>query len=84
MSTLKIRIPNFYKNEQLYVIDILLGEFLGLNFKVETHEKNLVEITRENIFDKSLKLTLDTSFFSKAREYWLEEKSMPNLHHTRP
>jgi hypothetical protein len=22
---------------------------------------------------------LDTSFFSKAREYWLEEKSMPNL-----
>jgi hypothetical protein len=32
---LKIKIPNICQNEQIYVLDILLGEFLELDFEVE-------------------------------------------------
>ena len=78
-SRLKIKIPNICKNEQIYISDIVLGDFLGLDFKVETHESDFIEITRDSSLHNYFKLTLDASFFSKAKQYWLKDKSMPNL-----
>ncbi len=75
----KIKIPNIFQNEQKYVLDILLGEFLGLDFKVETSESDVIEITREGSFDKITKLTLCASFFKQANKNWLKIQSMPNL-----
>jgi hypothetical protein len=75
----KIKIPNICQNEQIYVLDILLGEFLGLDFKVETSESDVIEITKEGSFDKIAKLTLCTSFFKQANKNWLKIESMPNL-----
>ena len=43
---LEIKIPNICQNEQLYVINILLKEFLGIDFKVEVYEGNNIEITK--------------------------------------
>ena len=75
----KIKIPNICQNEQIYVLDILFGEFLGLDFKVETSESDVIEITKVDGFDKISKLTLSTSFFSKSNQKWLKIESMPNL-----
>ena len=76
---LKIKIPKLCKNEQCYVLDILLSEFLGFNFEVETYEGDLIEITRPGDFDNFSKLTLNASFFHKAKQDWLKPKSMPVL-----
>lgn len=76
---LKIKIPNIYQNKQNYILDILLKEFLGLNFEIETYEGDLIEITRSSDFDNLSKLTLDASFFHKANQDWLQPQSMPAL-----
>ena len=76
---LKIKIPKLCKNEQCYVLDILLSEFLGLDFKVEAYENDMIEITRESSFESFYKLTLDNSFISKSKQYWLKDKSLPNI-----
>ena len=79
---LKIKIPNFCLNEQKYILDILLKEFLGINFVVETFEGNFIEITRSDYFVETsnlTKLTLDASFFYKAKQDWLQPQSMPVL-----
>jgi len=76
---LLIKIPNTCKNEQKYSLDILLGEFLGLDFKVEAYENDVIEITKENDFGKMFKLTLDASFFYKIQQNYLQPKSMPAL-----
>ena len=79
---LLIKIPNICKNEQVYALDILLGEFLGLNFDVETYEGDFIEITRSGNSggtSHSAKLTLDASFFHKAKQDWLQPQSMPSL-----
>ena len=78
----KIKICNVCSNEQIFVLNILLSEFLGLHFKVETYEGDLIEITRPSDSDKSshlAKLTLDASFFHKAKQDWLQPQSMPSL-----
>ena len=76
---LKIKIPKLCKNELCYTLDILLSEFLGLNFEVETHENNFIEISKPSETENSSKLTLDASFFYKAKKNWLKPESMPDL-----
>ncbi|MBE0494491.1 MAG: hypothetical protein IBX48_09155 [Thiomicrospira sp.] len=43
---LKTKIPNLCQSEQRYALDIMLGEFLGLVFEVETYAGDVIEITR--------------------------------------
>jgi hypothetical protein len=79
---LKIKIPNIYQNKQKYILDVLLREFLGLNFDVETYENDFIEITRPWNSGKSSylgKLTLNASFFHQAEQNWLQPQSMPSL-----
>jgi hypothetical protein len=79
---LKIKIPNFCQNEQKYILDILLREFLGVNFEVKTYEGDFIEITRSSYLvesSHSAKLTLDASSFHKAKQDWLQTQSMPAL-----
>ena len=73
---LEIKIPNICQNEQLYVINILLKEFLGIDFKVEVYEGNNIEITKIDNFSK---LILNASFFYKPMQGWLQHQSMPVL-----
>jgi hypothetical protein len=78
----QIKIRNICKNEQVYALDVLLGDFLGLNFDVETYEGDFIEITRHGNSGGSshlAKLTLDASFFHKAKQDWLQPQSMPAL-----
>lgn len=73
---LQIKIPNLCENEQRYALDILLSEFLGLSFKVQTYDGEAIEITRPGYFAK---LTFDASFFHKTDQAWLKSESMPVL-----
>ena len=60
---LKIKIPKICENEQRYVIDILLSEFMGLNFEVEIYESDLIEITSPSDIYNFSKLTLRPNYF---------------------
>ena len=73
---LKIKIPNIFQNQQVYVLEILLREFLGIDFEVEPYEFHVIEITEIHNVSK---LTLNASFFNKAKKDWLKPKSMPVL-----
>ena len=76
---LTIKIPDIRQNELRYAIDLLLDEFLGLNFEVKVHKRDFIEITKKDDFKKFSILTLDASFFHKAKDNWLNIKSMPIL-----
>ncbi|MDR9498524.1 MAG: polysaccharide deacetylase family protein [Hydrogenovibrio sp.] len=75
----KVKIPTIRQNEQRYALDILLGEFLGLAFEVESYDGDAIEITRPGDSNESAKLTLDASFFHKAHQAWLNPESVPVL-----
>ncbi len=73
-----VKIPSICLNEQHYILDIILGDFLGLVYEVEYHNGYVIEITAPSCTDGSIDvLTLDASFFCKAEKYWLKPESMP-------
>ena len=81
IPSLKIRIPNFCQSEQKYALDVLLNQFLGLTFDVETYLSDVIEITKPDASEvdslNMATLTLDASFFHKAHHSWLKPESMP-------
>lgn len=83
ISMLNIKIPNLCRSEQHYALDIMLREFLGLEFVVETYSGEVIEIARSDDLGKvnccPAKMTLDISFFQQAKKAWLKPESMPDL-----
>lgn len=73
---LKIKIPYICINQQNYILDVLLGEFLGLVFEVELYAGELIELNCEGSYKI---LTLNTDFFMVSDQAWLEPGSMPVL-----
>lgn len=62
---IKINIPNDNINERSYIIDIILGEFLGLEYEILINQAlNDYEIILPNL----KKLIIKDSFFSKFKE----------------
>ena len=76
---LNIKIPNACKNQQVYSLDVLINEFLGIKFKYEIYDGNVIEITNFNDLVKFSKLTLNINFFNKIKQHWLKTESMPKL-----
>lgn len=72
---LKVKIPDICHEEQRYILNIMLGDFLGLEFEVLIHDKKYIEIVKDN---ESKKLTIDSTFFYKADKAWLDNSSMPS------
>ena len=73
---LLVKIPPVCVNEQHYILDIMLGEFLGLPFRVEEYDKPDIKIIKT---DGSSCLTLNADFFHQAHSGWLKSSSMPEL-----
>ncbi len=73
---IKVAVPKICLDEQHYILDVLLSEFLGLSFQVEHYDCDVIEIT---VLGFEEKLTLDTSFFQLADRAWLRPESMPSL-----
>jgi hypothetical protein len=82
VKALLVKIPNNSQEELKYSLNILLGEFFGLEFEVEVYNGDVIEITSPGDSGESsnlAKLTLDASFFHKAHLAWLKSESMPVL-----
>lgn len=65
--------PNSFIPEREYIYNVLLSEFLGLNYKVEFSPR----VTKTIISGDSGFIELDDSFFSMDEDDWLSERSMP-------
>jgi hypothetical protein len=76
---LKIKTPNILADHQFYSIEVLLREFLDINFELEIYKGNIIEISNINDVDNFSKLTLDASFFYKTQQDFLKPQSMPVL-----
>lgn len=80
-----VKIPRVCQNEIQYSLQVLLRDFLGLQYEVEVFDSELIEITEAHkpigadSENGSPKLTLDASFFHKANQFWLKPESMPLL-----
>lgn len=82
MKTLRVKIPAICINEQHYALDIILGEFLGLMYEIEIHNKDVIEFMMMDDYaelNSGCKLTIDTTFFQKAHNSWLKSEAMPVL-----
>lgn len=75
MSQLIVSVPDTYLPERTYILSVLMGDFLGLDYAVTTHGRPEVAIQIANINDRILILE-DTLFQTPARQ-WLDLKSLP-------
>ena len=74
--SIKVQIPNICLNEQRYILDIMLGEFLGLSFSIDVADHPDIIISEEGSVEQ---LSLNADFFHLADKYWLKPRSMPDL-----
>lgn len=73
---IKVLLPSYRSTELLYTLDIVLNEFLGLDYEVEHFDGEDVELFMST---HQQRIKLDTSFFKLANEHWLKPESMPAL-----
>ena len=57
---INVRIPDICNSEIEYILDVVLCEFLGLEFSIEKHNQEFIEISKSNL---NAKIILDASFF---------------------
>ena len=74
---LRIYVPDYMMHEGKYVINIILKDFLGLNFKIETCRSDNIIITK---YAKSKKIEINNNFFIKAKKNFLKSKLIPIAH----
>jgi len=72
-----VKIPNACVNEQEYIISIMMDEFLGLEYRIEHHKNEYIEISNEHLETQIKTITFDASFFLHASKEWLKEKTLP-------
>ncbi len=72
---LKVHIPESYAPERAYVIDVLLGEFLGLSY--ELYPAALLNETV--IADDRSHLSVSDIFFQSPADQWLKPALLPKL-----
>jgi len=71
---IKIKIPNNFLPERKYIISTLFDEFLGLNYEIETYNKNDYKI----VLDNKKELIIKDSFFSNFKNQdYLSVQNIP-------
>lgn len=71
---LKIQVPNTFIPEKTYIIDVLLGEFIGIKYEIE-----FKKCTNYTIFVDDKKIVFRDSFFANFNEKkgYLDEQNIP-------
>jgi hypothetical protein len=74
---LRVTYPGGAEKERLYTIDVIFGEFLGLDIltNVGHGDRTTIELLGSS---SGRSVTVADEFFTKAGEYWLEERSLPS------
>jgi hypothetical protein len=75
---LHVRQPASYSRERAYVLDVVLGELLGLAWKVTAEARSDVEITLPELADDGSLIIADRLFATPERD-WLTPASLPQL-----
>ena len=70
---LLVQIPQGYEPERRYILDVLLGEFLGLDFEVLPYDDRMVRI----IGGDGKECQIVDGLFSCAEADWLTPRSLP-------
>lgn len=73
---LVIRHPETRPHERAYVLDVVLGEFLGLQWRAESRDPGPVEITWSQDADART-LTVADVLLATPADAWLTPRSMP-------
>jgi hypothetical protein len=71
--TIDIRIPQGHKAERVYILTILIKDFLGFDIRIKTGQGSKTTISLMN----GKEIHLDDSFFSKPESDWLKTSSLP-------
>jgi hypothetical protein len=73
MEMLHVKIPAAYTAERQYIIGVILGEFLGLDYRIEVMDRADVSLSRPD----GREVILDDSFFQTLGSRWLTAASLP-------
>jgi hypothetical protein len=73
---LLVHCPTTYPAERRYVLDVVLRDWLGLDYEVVPAERGDVVIQLEGVLDAS-QVSLPDVLFATPRDLWLSESSMP-------
>jgi len=71
-----IDIPKFCILEHKYIINTIFKYFFGIEFEINIHEKEYVQIRKERELNM---LTINSQFFITADKSWLKLESLPTL-----
>jgi|SRR5215211_1079571 len=74
--TLVVEAPAPHEPERRYILDVVLADWLGLDWRLETRERRDVAIRLEGEAEDRRLLTPDT-FFAAPEDTWLEPRSLP-------
>lgn len=69
-----IKHPPNYLPERSYIFDVLLGEFMGLEWESRAEEREFLSLSREG---DSREILINDSFFQTPENEWLTESSLP-------
>jgi hypothetical protein len=72
-NLLKVSHPRGFVNERNWIFEILLKDFLGINYSLEATDRLDVQLTYNN-----RSLTIRDSFFQMPESAWLAERSLPS------
>ena len=72
--TLHVKIPSYCQQESAYIIDVLLQNFLGLNYQLSIHDKPIFMIEMGGKLIES-----PATFFLNAHNHWLSPDTLPEL-----
>ena len=75
MSPLIIKTPGSYLAERKYIMNLIIKQWLGLEYEHQIWEKTYLQITENN--GKKLSLNIVDTFFQTPEELWLTAKSLP-------
>ncbi|HWI60605.1 MAG TPA: polysaccharide deacetylase family protein [Symbiobacteriaceae bacterium] len=70
---LHVKLPPTFPAERQYICAVVLGDFLGQDYRVEVMERNDVSISR----DDGRELRLADVFFQTPGSFWLKPESLP-------
>jgi peptidoglycan/xylan/chitin deacetylase (PgdA/CDA1 family) len=70
---LTITINSNFKSEKYYILSVLLGEFLGLEYQVNITDTDQILISNGD----SKQLSIFEHFFTVSKEQWLKQSSLP-------
>jgi len=78
MTELLVRYPLRYAAERAYILDVVLGEFLGLSFEAipEARDDVVVSVPAEST---GIGLRIADDLFQTRRDDWLDPASLPTL-----